>query len=538
MNLTRRTTFKAGAFGLIGAAGLALPAGRVLQAKSASQLAKANFPVPFQTPFVRPPVLTPVRTYQDTDGVPVQQYTVFEKVGLADIVPGLSTPIYGYNGILPGPTVDVEQGTRVVLRVRNQLPTIGGHHGGAWATSTHLHGQASLPEYDGYADDLTAPGQYKDYVYDNFQPARTLWYHDHGVHATAQSVYAGLAAMYRLHDPTERALLPQNEFDVPLVISDAMFAASGTAAFDDHNHSGLWGDIVLVNGKPWPTMRVQRRIYRFRVLNASISRSYRLALSTGEPVRVVATDGGLMPVARDVASWRHGPAERYEVLIDFSKYAPGTQVVLRNSSNKNNIDYKNTDKIMAFEVTDDAVDTTDPTAGTLPTILASSTAMSLTAGDAVRTRRLRLKHDDVTGLWTINDRTWADVVASGYQLNVADPALNDVEIWQVETSGGGWFHPLHIHLVDFQVLSRNGKPAFDWERGPKDVIYTGEHETIRLLMKFQHRRGRYMLHCHNLTHEDHDMMQQFTVGLRPGDPDPHDPIRAAPAKVDDLPVDA
>ncbi len=538
MNVSRRTTLKVGAFGLIGAAGLSLPAGRVLQAKSASRLAKANTPVPFRAEFVRPQRLSPVRAYRDADGVPVKQYTVFEKVGLADIVPGLSTPVYGYNGTAPGPTVEVDQGTRVVLRVRNQLPAIGGHHGGAWATSTHLHGHASLPEYDGYANDLTPPGHYKDYVYDNFQPARTLWYHDHGAHVTAKSVYSGLAALYLLHDPAERELLPQGEFDVPLVLSDAMFAASGATAFDDHNQSGLWGDVILVNGRPWPTMRVQRRIYRFRLLNASISRSYRPTLSTGEPVTVVATDGGLMPTARQVSAWRHAPAERYEILIDFSKYAPGTQVVLRNRSNKNNIDYRNTDKIIAFDVVDDPVDTGGPGARVLPTTLAASTTMSLTAAQSVRRRRLRLKRDDTTRLWTINDQTWNDVETNDYRLSVGDPDLNDVEIWQVETSGGGWFHPLHIHLVDFQILSRNGRPPSDWERGPKDVVYVGEHESVQLLMKFEHQRGRYMVHCHNLSHEDHDMMHQFTVGLRPGDPDPHDPVRAAPPKADDLPVDA
>lgn len=153
--------------------------------------------------------------------------------------------------------------------------------------STHLHGHASLPQYDGYADDCTDPGYYKEYVYENQQAARTIWYHDHATHRTAMNVYSGLAAQFLVHDEVERALLPQGEFDVPITLSDIMFEADGNARFDDKDHSGLWGDVILVNGRPWPTMQVQRRIYRIRLLNASISRSYRPSLSTRDAVHMV-----------------------------------------------------------------------------------------------------------------------------------------------------------------------------------------------------------------------------------------------------------
>jgi hypothetical protein len=271
-------------------------------------------------------------------------------------------------------------------------------------------------------------------------------------------------------------------------------------------------------------MKVQRRIYRFRILNASIARSYRFSLSTGDPMTVVATDGGLMPTAQQVTSWRHGGAERYEVLIDFSKYPAGKRVELRNLSNKNNVDYDFTNKIMAFDVTDEPVDTSGPGAKVLPTLLAPSTTMSLTASQSVKTRRMRVKRDN--DVWTIGGMTWDEVVESGYKKVLADPDLDDVEIWEIENSSGGWFHPVHIHLVDFQILSRNGQAPFAHERGPKDVVYVGEGETVRLLMKFEHHRGRYMIHCHNLPHEDHDMMAQFSVGIDTNDPDPNHPVEA------------
>ena len=142
--------------------------------------------------------------------------------------------------------------------------------------------------------------------------------------------------------------------------------------------------------------------------------------------------------------------------------------------------------------------------------------------------------------------TWEDIIASGYREVVANPASGDVQIWEITNKSGGWFHPVHIHLVDFKMLTRNGKPVYNYELGPKDVTYVGENETIRAIMKFGNAGdattdGRYMIHCHNLPHEDHDMMTQFRVGAdvdrdktAPWD-DPknekcNDPIDADPAQ--------
>ncbi|MFD3443092.1 multicopper oxidase family protein [Microbacteriaceae bacterium 4G12] len=522
MTITRRTALQVGGIGAIGAAALTVPLTQA-QASTPSTLAAANFPKRFAEKLPIPEVLAKSASL-DAD------YEVSELKGTANIVPGLTTTVLGYNGVFPGPTIVAQRGVPIRMKVRNKLPLLHPTWGHALNTSTHLHGSASLPQYDGYASDLTAKDQSKTYRYPNNQPARTLWYHDHAVHNTAQNAYSGLAGQYHIHDAEEVALLPQGEFDVPLTVSDAMFSRNGELSYDDKTQSGLWGDVILVNGKPWPFMKVKRRIYRFRVLNASISRSYRFSLSNGAPVTVVATDGGLMPVAQTVTSWRHAGAERYEILVDFSKYPPGTRIELRNGSNKNNIDFDYTHKVMAFDVTADPVDLSDPKATKLPTTLVPSTAMSLKPSEAVKTRHFRLKRDN--NIWTIDGMTWGDVIASEYQKVIADPDYDAVEIWEFENSSGGWYHPLHIHLVDFQILSRNGRAPFPYEKGPKDVVYVGEGETVRLLMKFEHHRGRYMVHCHNLPHEDHDMMAQFSVGYKSGDYDPNDPIKADPAKYD------
>jgi FtsP/CotA-like multicopper oxidase with cupredoxin domain len=333
-----------------------------------------------------------------------------------------------------------------------------------------------------------------------------------------------------------------------------MFQANGSQQYDDRNRSGLWGDVILVNGQPWPVMKVKRRIYRFRVLDASISRSYRFTLSPQLPMVMVATDGGLMPKAQPITQWRHGTAERYEVLIDFSAVPAGTRVELKNLSNPDNRDYANTGKVMAFDVIADPFDTSTPSSTSFPTVLNQyQETMALLEKNAKKVRNIRVQHDDVTNVWNLNGMTWDDIVASGYKKVIADPALGDTEIWEIENKSGGWFHPLHIHLIDFKVLSRNGKAPFAWELGPKDVIYVGESEKIRLLMQFGKvgdkdfgvQTGRYMIHCHNLVHEDHDMMSQFSVGLKQSDMDSNmdtntppiatdynHPIKAAPPYAD------
>ena len=533
MQLSRRDMLKLAGLGAVGAAGLTLPFGREVSGSSISQLSTSKMPKPYAATFVRPPVVQPYKTVGDT-----AYYDIKAKEGTAQIARGYNTPILGYGGYVPGPTIKVRKGTKIVMTMHNQLPATHPTFGTPVKISTHLHGSASLPQFDGYASDVTPAKYKKDYHFPNFQPARTLWYHDHGVHYTAQNAYSGLAAQYHLHDDAEKALLPQGEFDVPITLSDIAFKANGSQLYDDRSQSGLWGDVVLVNGQPWPAMKVKPRIYRFRILNASISRSYRPTTSPAVPMYMVATDGGLMPKGQPVTSWRHGNAERYEVLIDFRKMA-GKQVYLNNLSNPNNRDFDNTNKIMRFDVqqegalgadTDRAFGDSD-----IPGDLVSSTVMDLTQTSGMKVRNIRVERSN--GLWTLNGQTWDDVINSGFKSVLANPNLGDTEVWDIQNKSGGWFHPVHIHLVDFKILNRNGKAPFAYEKGPKDVVYIGENETVRLIMKFGDKNapvqniGKYMVHCHNLVHEDHDMMHQFSVGLNDR-PDPNDPITSAPAVPD------
>ena len=253
---TRRTVLQMGALATLGVAGAEL-APASADSGSGGLLAARNTPVPFAGVFVRPPELTPFETGFD-GGDPTRPFARFEvtaQLGRAQILPGLTTTIAGYNGIFPGPTIRTTQGTRAEVRFRNGFPGAGLIFPQSIDISTHLHGSESLPQYDGYANDITRPAFVKNYRYPNSQRAATLWYHDHRHLVTAQNVYSGLAGFYPLTDPFERAQLPQDEFDVPLMISDALFNADGSLRFDDNGTKGLWGNIILVNGVPWPTMR-------------------------------------------------------------------------------------------------------------------------------------------------------------------------------------------------------------------------------------------------------------------------------------------
>ena len=142
----------------------------------------------------------------------------------------------------------------------------------------------------------------------------------------------------------------------------------------------------------------------------------------------------------------------------------------------------------------------------------------------IKTVKLELHRSNST--WKVNDTTWDDIVASSYQKVVANPQLGRGPDLGDHNKSGGWFHPTHIHLVDFKILSRNGKAPYNYELGPKDVAYVGENESVRLITRFAHQTGRYMIHCHNLPHEDHDMMTQFRVGADTPD---NDPMTSAPA---------
>ncbi len=543
MKLTRREAIK---LGLTGVGSLALPfeltnsalaetssdcsnCDRIDLSSPTFNQEELSHQIPrFQRPFKRPSLLQPVRKYEQGKR-PLDCYEITMKKAEVEIIPGLKTEIWSYNGELPGPLIrqrggfrDEDQGRDTLVRFINKLGnTTEKGMEIPINTSVHLHGMASLPEYDGYAEDLICPGQFKDYFYPNDRAA-TIWYHDHAIDRTSRNVYMGLAGMYIVEDEEERQFnLPKGKYDVPLILQDLRLADDGSLIFNNRGRRSLYGDVSLVNGVPWPYMKVARRKYRFRVLNASTSRLYQLVLSQkengltiGEKLYVIASDCGLLDAPIELKSPLQAlsiaPAERYEFVIDFSRYSPGTKLFLRNPElqNSSNIDSDaRLQTLMRFDIEED-----EPDDSSLPDQLRP--IRRLDPNQAVRTRKFRFERTSTQ--WLINNKPWDKDRVD------ANPQPGDIEVWEL-TNNGGWMHPVHIHFVDWQILERNGRPPVAYERGWKDVFQVDHFETVKVIAEFGRRggdyiQGKFMMHCHNLVHEDHSMMTQFEVGANGNSP--------------------
>lgn len=490
VRITRREALR---MGLGVAAGLALPAIGGGVASSFGAFNRTVLPRPFEQSLRIPSVLTPTATDANTD-----YYEVVQVAKSQEILPGLQTPIWGYNGTFPGPTIRARSGRRVVVRQTNTLPG---------PASVHLHGGVQPPESDGYPTDLIPSGGTKRYAYPNRHRAATLFYHDHAMDRTGLNVYMGLAGLYVIQDEIDDGLpLPKGDFDVPLVIQDRSFNPDGSFAYSNNDPSNVFsevGNVILINGVPWPRFHVAPRRYRFRILNASGSTTYRLGLSSRQPLIQIATDGGLLyrPVSQQTITL--APAERAEVVIDFGGLSPGTTVELRNSLGSGDLA-----RLMLFEVNGTARDDSR-----IPVLL--DPTQPLTERMSLQTRTFVFKPVPVAAFppfrFAINGELFDPSIVQ------ARVPLGDVEIWTFEnrTLGLGPVaaqeHPVHVHLVNFLILDRDGRPPAEYERGWKDTVLVGVNETVRVIARFAPFTGKYVIHCHNLAHEDHSMMANFEV---------------------------
>ncbi|KAK6859908.1 hypothetical protein PG995_003544 [Apiospora arundinis] len=409
--------------------------------------------------------------------------------------------LVGYDGMSPGPTFQMQKGTESVVRFINKSKN---------PNSVHLHGSYSRAPFDGWAEDVTRPGEYKDYYYPNGQNARTLWYHDHAIDITAVNAYYGQAGVYVLHDAQEAALnLPSGNYDVPLVLSSKQYNNDGSLFSPASETTSLYGDVIHVNGQPWPYFKVEPRKYRFRFLDASISRTFQLYFESDKKVgkkqefSVIASDAGLLSAPQKVKDLYISMAERYEVVVDFSKFK-GENVTLRNTRKiAADIDYLHTDKVMKFVVGKDSVEDKSSLPGALRTIPYPQDRTTIDH---------EFRFERKNGGWRINGVGFDDVA----NRVLAKPPRGRVETWKLINGGGGWSHPIHIHLVDFKVVSRkNGRAAvLPYEAaGLKDVVWLGPNEEVIVEANYAPWDGVYMFHCHNLIHEDHAMMAAFNVSF-------------------------
>jgi spore coat protein A len=440
-------------------------------------------PPSFQLPLPIPRTLEPVRGDGSDD---IFELTV--KPGLAQPLPGAPTPIWGFEGTWPGPTLRARRGRLARVRVKNALTE---------NISVHNHGHAAAHDSDGHPIDYVRPGMGKEYLYPNQQSGGTYWIHDHAFGLTGAHVYRGMAAFYLIDDPEEAALgLPSGDADVPIVLQDRLFEADNTLRYTVDAgtiFTGFLGNTLCANGVHTPVLDVGTRRYRLRVLNGCNARNLKLALEDGAPLAQIGSDGSLLaaPVIRTAIDL--APSERADLVIDFSRYTPGAKIVLKNLDPT----WPSLPDVLRFDVKRRE---RDPSR--LPDRL---TTLSRLDPALVRVHR-RVVLGLADGKWTMNGLRY-DPGRVDFR-----PRLGTTEIWEIKNSEPTQMHPFHQHLVPFQVLDINGAPPPPALAGWKDTVAIPPSASVRLIMRFQGPPGVYVFHCHKLEHEDHAMMLQEEVG--------------------------
>ena len=442
------------------------------------------------------------------------------------------TVVWGFASNYLGPTIVAGTGMPVTVVWSNDLRDATGalrtnhylavdtcmhgpdHEGDTPRTVVHLHGGHVEQDSDGYPEHTFLPGESDTYYYPNNQLPGTLWYHDHALGITRLNVYMGLAGAYILTDSFEAGLgLPSGAYEVPLVIQDRSFNPDGSwkypASWQDH----FFGDKILVNGKVWPYLVVDQGKYRFRVLNGSNSRVYHLGLSTGDTFQQIGTDLGLLPAPITLTNLLLATGERADIVVDFAPSASGTEVLLTNSAP---VLYPGSPgdgvipNIIKFVVTNQVGHTAAVPSSLRPIEV-------LQESDAVLEREFVLKKasEPCAGqIWLINGLLWDDITEY--------PVLGTTEVWSF-INQSGISHPMHMHLVGFQVLDRQPftivsnqvvttgprVPPPPNEAGWKDTARVDPNEILRVIARFEDYLGLFSYHCHILEHEDHEMMRQF-----------------------------
>jgi FtsP/CotA-like multicopper oxidase with cupredoxin domain len=476
-------------------------------------VSRVPLPEPFRVPLPVPPVARPVGLHPSGADL----YRVTQRVAEVEILPGTRTPILGYDGIFPGPTFETRRGRPVVVQHRNELPV---------PTVVHLHGGHTPADSDGWPLDLVLPvgdssnwsghgmvgdpaakpvaGE-REHHYPTDQRAATLWYHDHRMDFTAPAVYRGLAGFHIVRDDEEDALpLPRGDRELPLMICDRSFADDGSFRYpgldqgmrslpgvEDDWMEGVLGDVVLVNGAPWPVHEVDAARYRLRLLNAANARRFRLALTVPGapdlPLVQIGSDGGLLAAPVEHQAIEFAPGERFDVIVDFSVLPVGTEVTMTNG-----LGTGGAADVMRFRVVRAA-----PDDSRVPERLSAIEPLVPPPGATQRTFRFnRGDVGDHRG-WTINGTSFAPGAS------LADIPLGEAEVWRFVTDV---HHPVHVHLDPFQVLRRGPRGPGDYDQGWKDTVDLRPAEVVEVAVRFSDHAGRFVFHCHNLEHEDMAMM--------------------------------
>ena len=498
-----------------------------------------------------------------------------------------------YQGSIPPKLMQVRYGEPVLFRLHNKLPAAQNQNGGfgIHTISTHEHNGHHGAENDGFTGAYFFPNQFYDYHYpivlagrstinttasdimassptdagglnkvpgDWHETMSTHWFHDHMFSFTSQNVYKGIAGMFNIYSGLDRGAedivdgvnlrLPSGrasvsgkswgnlDYDVNLMLADKAWDANGQLSMDIFDFDGFLGDRMTVNLTYKPFMEVERRKYRFRILNGAVSRFFKIALSDGSPMIQIGNDGNLLPHPVVLTKLdEQGIAERYDIVIDFSRYSINQKVWMVNLAEhqdgkrvdkdlsvsealSGNSDDPCVGKFLEFRIVRDPA---QPDISQVPDPLIPNPDLSAIPVARERTFEFndganQTTHDPITsffGPWGIKTNDQGDTLAADFGRISAAPRFGTREIWTLKNGGGGWDHPIHIHFEECQTLARNGSasavPA--WEKGRKDVWRLRPDGEVKITLQFRDFGGMFMEHCHNTVHEDNAMLLRWEI---------------------------
>ncbi|HEV2988586.1 MAG TPA: multicopper oxidase domain-containing protein [Candidatus Angelobacter sp.] len=508
-----------------------------------------------------------------------------------------SNRVWPMNGTFPPKLIQVRYGEPVLFRHHNALPTDITNNGGfgRFTLTTHEHNGHHGAENDGFTGAYFWPNQFYDYHWpwvlagftnintgatdpragapndagginkvpgDWHETMSTHWFHDHMFGFTNQNVYKGQAGMTNIYSSLDRGdetvndgvnlRLPSGssngkgwgnlDYDVNLLVADKAWDSNGQLNMDTMQFNGFLADQMTVNFAWKPFFNVQARRYRFRILNASVSRFFAFALSDGSGFVQIANDGNLLPRTVNLTQTDQlGIAERYDIVIDFSRYKAGQTV-----------DLVNLQQMASGQLPGPVLSVSQATSGTScdpcvgsflrfvvtgPPPVADQSVDVAGGGNgvvlipnptlpaAVRQRTFRFRNngnvttnDPITtytgggpwGIKTSNNGEDQETLKGDYGRISSQPGFATSEIWTLE-GDSNWDHPIHIHFEEGQILSRNGSAPSPAEAGRKDVYRLHPGGTVVVQMQFRDWGGMYMEHCHNTMHEDNAMLLRWDI---------------------------
>lgn len=494
-----------------------------------------------------------------------------------------------YNGTFPPKLMQMRYGTAALFRVHNKLsPDINNNGGfGRHTITTHEHNGHHGAENDGFTGAYFYPNQFYDYHYpivlagrntintdatdpraggpndsggitliagDWHETMSTHWFHDHMFSFTSQNVYKGIAGMFNIYSALDRGneaivdgvnlRLPSGstkawgnlEYDINLMLADKAWDQDGQLFFDIFDFDGFLGDAMTVNLVYSPFLEVERRKYRFRILNGAVSRFFKVALSDGSAMIQIANDGNLLPSPVVLTQLdEQGIAERYDIVIDFSRYSINDKVWMVNLCEHQNGKKPDADLTLAQALSGNSPDPcvgkflefrivrnpATPDQSQVPATLIPNPDLSNIPITRERTFQFGSGGNQDTnnpvstffGPWGIKTDNQGPTLNADFSRISAAPKFGTQEIWTLQNGGGGWDHPIHIHFEEGQILARNGSasnvPA--WEKGRKDVYRLRPGGSVTLAMQFRDFGGMFMEHCHNTVHEDNAMLLRWEI---------------------------